>query len=119
MPSCHFVHLILLSSGPKVPKSGPFKNEGIHELATYIRQALSKLPDDTPAFGRPIGLIMNYTPARAIKFDLSGRALELLPKGVPPTRQSLTLKNVRSLPPLNSAIVIRARVPRETSTIFF
>jgi hypothetical protein len=32
MPSCHFVHLILLSSGPKVPKSGPFKNEGIHEL---------------------------------------------------------------------------------------
>ena len=31
MPSCHFVHLILLSSGPKVPKSGPFKNEGIHE----------------------------------------------------------------------------------------
>jgi len=32
MPSCHFVHLNLLSSGPKVPKSGPFKNEGIHEL---------------------------------------------------------------------------------------
>jgi hypothetical protein len=31
MPSCHFVHLILLSSGPKVPKSGLFKNEGIHE----------------------------------------------------------------------------------------
>jgi hypothetical protein len=35
MPSCHFVHLILLSSGPKVPKSGPFKNEGIHEIAVY------------------------------------------------------------------------------------
>ena len=34
MPSCHFVHLILLSSGPKVPKSGPFKNEGIHEPRT-------------------------------------------------------------------------------------
>ena len=32
MPSCHFVHLILLSSGPKVPKSGPFKNEGIYEV---------------------------------------------------------------------------------------
>ncbi len=31
MPSCHFLHLILLSSGPKVPKSGPFENEGIHE----------------------------------------------------------------------------------------
>ena len=36
MPSCHFVHLILLSSGPKVPKSGPFKNEGIHEPPTMI-----------------------------------------------------------------------------------
>jgi len=35
MPSCHFVHLILLSSGPKVPKSGPFKNEGIHEIVTW------------------------------------------------------------------------------------
>jgi len=35
MPSCHFVHLILLSSGPKVPKSGPFKNEGIHEHPMY------------------------------------------------------------------------------------
>ena len=33
MPSCHFVHLILLSSGPKVPNSGPFENEGIHEIA--------------------------------------------------------------------------------------
>ena len=31
--SRRFVHLILLSSGPKVPKSGPFKNEGIHEVS--------------------------------------------------------------------------------------
>ena len=37
MPSCHFVHLILLSSGPKVPKSGPFKNEGIHEANAYLQ----------------------------------------------------------------------------------
>ena len=31
MPRCPFVHLILLSKGQKAPKSGPFKNEGIHE----------------------------------------------------------------------------------------
>jgi exopolysaccharide biosynthesis polyprenyl glycosylphosphotransferase len=31
MPSCPFVHLILKSKGQKVPKSGSFKNEGIHE----------------------------------------------------------------------------------------
>jgi hypothetical protein len=36
MPSCHFVHLILLLSGQKVPKSGPFKNEGIHEMGASI-----------------------------------------------------------------------------------
>src|ERR1019366_7270300 len=44
MPSCHFVHLILLSSGPKVPKSGPFKNEGIHELVDASEQTLDSLP---------------------------------------------------------------------------
>jgi hypothetical protein len=31
MPSCPFVHLTLQSKGQKVPKSGGFKNEGIHE----------------------------------------------------------------------------------------
>src|SRR5208337_1804930 len=42
MTSCHFVHLILLSSGPKVPKSGPFKNEGIHEFPTRkMRQSVA------------------------------------------------------------------------------
>jgi glycosyltransferase involved in cell wall biosynthesis len=34
MPSCPFVHLILKSKGQKVPKSGSFKNEGIHEVAS-------------------------------------------------------------------------------------
>jgi predicted RecA/RadA family phage recombinase len=32
MPSCFFVHQILQSKGQKAPKSGAFKNEGIHEL---------------------------------------------------------------------------------------
>jgi hypothetical protein len=41
MPSCHFVHLILLSSGPKVPKSGPFKNEGIHEMVRLSHKRFS------------------------------------------------------------------------------
>ena len=44
MPSCHFVHLILLSSGPKVPKSGPFKNEGIHESGILF-YVVEKAPD--------------------------------------------------------------------------
>jgi len=36
MPSCPFVQLILQSKGQKVPKSGSFKNEGIHELINMI-----------------------------------------------------------------------------------
>jgi hypothetical protein len=33
MPSCPFVPQIHQSKGQKVPKSGAFKNEGIHEIA--------------------------------------------------------------------------------------
>jgi hypothetical protein len=39
--SCHFVHLILLSSGQKVLKLGPFKNEGIHEVGESCKYRLS------------------------------------------------------------------------------
>jgi len=38
MPSCPFVHQILHSKGQKVPKSGAFKNEGIHELSNGFVQ---------------------------------------------------------------------------------
>jgi hypothetical protein len=31
-----------------------------------------------PTFGRPVGVIVNYTPDRAIRFDLSGRPIEFL-----------------------------------------
>lgn len=31
-----------------------------------------------PAFGRSIGVIVNYTPDRAIRFDPDGNALEIL-----------------------------------------
>ena len=36
MPSCPFVHQSLQSKGQKVPKSGAFKNEGIHEALDCI-----------------------------------------------------------------------------------
>jgi hypothetical protein len=31
-----------------------------------------------PAFGRPVGVIVNYTPDRAVRFDLSGQPIEFL-----------------------------------------
>ena len=32
-----------------------------------------------PAFGRIVGVVINYAPNRAMRFDPEGRALELLP----------------------------------------
>jgi hypothetical protein len=49
-------------------------------LSTFIRQVLRKVPDGIPGFGRPVGVVVNYSPDRAIKFDFSGYALELLPQ---------------------------------------
>ena len=31
-----------------------------------------------PTFGRPVGVIVNYTPDRAVRFDLSGQPVEVL-----------------------------------------
>ncbi len=36
------------------------------------------MPETLPAFGRPIGLVVNYSPDRAVRFDLDGNALEIL-----------------------------------------
>jgi hypothetical protein len=36
------------------------------------------MPEALPAFGRPIGLVINYSPDRAVRFDLDGNALEIL-----------------------------------------
>jgi hypothetical protein len=55
---------------------------------TYTNQALAGLrrrlaefkSETLPAFGRPVAVIVNYTPDRAIRFDLDGNALEILPR---------------------------------------
>jgi hypothetical protein len=42
-----------------------------------IRRRLAEFKSETiPALGRPVGVIVNYTPDRAIRFDLAGNALE-------------------------------------------
>ena len=35
--------------------------------ATFVQQALAKLPEQTIAFGRPTGATVNYAPDRAVK----------------------------------------------------
>jgi len=54
--------------------------------ASFVRQALDgisgKLGTDgkVPSFGFPVGFVINYAPNRAIRFNVQGRAQELLPR---------------------------------------
>ena len=49
---------------------------------TYVHQALAKLPEQTIAFGRPIGVTINYAPDRAVRYDLKGDPIETLTEAV-------------------------------------
>ena len=42
-----------------------------------LRQRLMRWRGELPAFGRATGLVINYSPDYAIRFDLEGRAVEL------------------------------------------
>ena len=44
---------------------------------TFVRQALAKTPAHTIAFGRPIGVTVNYAPDRAVRYDLRGNPIEI------------------------------------------
>jgi hypothetical protein len=44
---------------------------------TYVHQAISALPDGIPAFGKVVGVVINYSPDRAVRFSLKGRPLEV------------------------------------------
>jgi hypothetical protein len=64
-----------------------------------IRRRLSEFRSQTglPAFGWPIGAIVNYTPDRAIRFDLDGNALEVLPRAHRPLEACVAIRD-RPLP---------------------
>ena len=55
---------------------------------TFLRQALDgvreKLSewrgDRLPAFGKPMGVIINYSPDRAVRFDLTGKPIAIFDK---------------------------------------
>ncbi len=49
---------------------------------TYVHQALAKLPEQTIAFGRPIGVTINYAADRAVRYDLKGDPIETLARAV-------------------------------------
>ena len=64
---------------------------------TFLRQALEgvreKLSecrgDRLPAFGRPVGVVVNYSPDRAIQFDLTGKPIAIFDKAASTRKNSL------------------------------
>ena len=59
--------------------------DGSQDPVTYVTQArarlsqrLAKWKGALPAFGRPVGLIVNFTPDSAVRFDLNGNEVEVL-----------------------------------------
>jgi hypothetical protein len=42
-----------------------------------LRRKLARWRGSLPAFGRPTGFIINYSPDRAVRFDLEGKPAEL------------------------------------------
>ncbi|ACA20190.1 hypothetical protein M446_5907 [Methylobacterium sp. 4-46] len=71
---------------------------------TFVRQALSGLnqrllsfkSDQIPFFGRPRGFVVNYAPNRAVRYDLNGKAMEIMPREVVVGRGKLTFGRLTS-----------------------
>jgi hypothetical protein len=53
--------------------------------------ALAKAKKTVQFFGKIIGVIVNYTPDRAVRFDLDGNPTKLLPKAWSPGQTTLML----------------------------
>jgi hypothetical protein len=71
---------------------------GVRRKLTEFRSESGRIPDALPAFGRPIGVIVNYTPDRAIRFDLDGNAVEILPRTHRPADAYVAIRG-RPVPP--------------------
>lgn len=73
-----------------------FDPAGDHE--SYVQKALRAIPQHlaewhgtVPAFGRPIGIVVNYTPDHAIRFDLDGMPHDFFNRADHPGQADLLL----------------------------
>ena len=48
---------------------------------TKQRQALDRLPEGAPAFGKPVGFVINYSPDKAVRFDRNGQPIAAVRPG--------------------------------------
>ena len=66
---------------------------------TYTRQALVGIQQKLahfkcaalPGFGKPIGFVVNYSPDHAVRYNLQGNALEILPAAYRTGRAAMSL----------------------------
>jgi hypothetical protein len=58
---------------------------------SFVRQVLDRLPEWVPAFGKPIGFVINYSPDKAVRFDPNGQPIAILDKAVRPGTAVLRL----------------------------
>ncbi len=65
---------------------------------SFVRQVLNRLPEEVPAFGKPIGFVINYSPDQAIRFDLNGQPTAILDKAVRPGTAVLFQLGRRPIP---------------------
>jgi hypothetical protein len=58
---------------------------------SFVQQVLDRLPERVPAFGKPIGFVINYSPDQAVRFDRNGQPIAILDKAVRPGTAVLRL----------------------------
>ena len=58
---------------------------------SFVRQVLDRLPEEVPAFGKPIGFVINYSPDKSVRFDSNGQPIATLDKAVRPGTAVLRL----------------------------
>ena len=58
---------------------------------SFVEQVLDRLPGGVPAFGKPIGFVINYSPDQAVRFDPNGQPIATLDKAVLPETAVLRL----------------------------
>jgi hypothetical protein len=90
---------------------GSYANQalaGVRRKLAEFRSKSGNKPDTLPAFGRPVGVIVNYTPDRAVRFDLDGKPLVILPRAPRPTDAYIALCG-RPIPPATLRAIMRVK----------
>jgi hypothetical protein len=79
-------------------------------VITYISQTLkaARQRSPIPYFGQAVGVVVNYSPDYAVRFDLQGEPLEILPRAYEPGMLTVSIRG-RPVPPGALAAILGIR----------